>query len=60
VGISAEQAASEAATGALTAAREISAAAATQVRDALTGTIRGVKVVLREPFKEGPQKAERA
>lgn len=49
--MSAEEAASAAATGALKAAGEVSSAAVEQVRNALTGTIAGVKVVLKEPFK---------
>ena len=53
LGVTTEQAASEAATGALRAAGEISSAAVTEVRDALAGTIKGVKVVLKEPFKSG-------
>ena len=38
-------------TGALNAAEKISSKAAQQVRKAVTGTIAGVKVVLKEPFK---------
>jgi hypothetical protein len=46
------EAASAAATGALKAAEQISSKAAQQVRKAVTGTIAGVKVVLKkEPFK---------
>ncbi len=51
LGLSAEEAASAAATGALKAAGEIGSAAAGQVRNAVTGTIAGVKVVLKEPFQ---------
>ncbi len=36
---------------ALKAAEQISSKAAQQVRKAVTGTIAGVKVVLKEPFK---------
>ncbi len=50
-GISAEEAASAAASGALKAAGKISSTAVEQVRNALTGTIAGVKVVIKEPFK---------
>jgi hypothetical protein len=45
------EAASAAANGALKAAGEISSQAMQQVRKAVTGTIGGVKVVLKEPFK---------
>jgi hypothetical protein len=45
------ESASAAANGALKAAGEIGAGAVTEVRKALTGTIAGVKVVLKEPFK---------
>jgi len=44
------KAASAAAQGALNAAGEIGFEAGETVRNALTGTIAGVKVVLREPF----------
>jgi len=44
-------AASAAASGALKGAGAVSSTAVEQVRKALTGTISGVKVVLREPFK---------
>ena len=47
----AEAAASAAATGALDAAGKVGSSAAEKVRNALTGTIDGVKVVLREPFR---------
>ncbi len=57
VGLSAEEAASAAATGAVKTAGELGGAAVTQVRNAVTGTISGVKVILREPFKgEGEEK----
>jgi hypothetical protein len=45
------ESASAAANGALKAAGENGAGAVTEVRKALTGTIAGVKVVLKEPFK---------
>ena len=51
LGLDATEAASAAATGALKAAGEIGAEAGQKVRNALTGTIAGVKVVLKEPFK---------
>jgi len=38
------------------AAGEISSEAGQKVRDALTGTIAGVKVVLKEPFKATAEK----
>jgi len=43
-----------AAAGAIKAAGEISASAGAQVRDALKGTISGIKVVLQAPFKKEP------
>ena len=49
-GIDAEKAVSEAATGALKAAYAVSEEVGNKVRDAATGTIDGVKVVLKEPF----------
>ena len=51
LGVSAEEAASAAAHGALTAAEKVGGAALETVRNALTGTIAGVKVVLKEPFR---------
>ena len=51
LGLSAEEAASAAATGAFKAAGEIGSTAPAQVRDAVTGTIAGVKMVLKEPFR---------
>jgi hypothetical protein len=51
VGLTAEQAASAAATGALIGAGEISNVAMDQVRDVVTKTISGVKVVITEPFR---------
>ena len=50
--MSAEEAASAAGTGALEAAGKIGSKAGETVRDAATGTISGVKVVLKEPFKK--------
>ncbi len=52
VGIDVTEAASAAATGAIKAAGEISASVGAQVRDAVKGTISGIKVVIREPFKK--------
>jgi hypothetical protein len=46
-------AAGAAATGALWAAGDIGAEALEQVRRAATGTIAGVKVVVKEPFRKG-------
>jgi len=51
--LNATEAASAAANGALKAAGDIGAGAVNEVRKALTGTIAGVKVVLKEPFKSG-------
>jgi hypothetical protein len=51
LGMSAEEAASAAGNGALEAAGSIGSTAEEKVRNALTGTISGVKVVLKEPFK---------
>jgi hypothetical protein len=51
IGLDTTSAASAAETGALRAATEIGSEAGRSVRDALTGTIAGVKVVLHEPFK---------
>jgi len=47
IGVSAEDAAAAAAHGAVTAAEKLSAAAGQAVRNALTGTIGGVKDVLK-------------
>ena len=55
-GQSGGEAASAAATGALKAAGEIGSAAAAQVRNAVTGTIAGVKMVLEEPFQSRKEK----
>jgi hypothetical protein len=52
LGLSAEEAASAAATGAVKAAGELGGSAVTQVRNAVTGTISGVKVILQDPFKD--------
>ena len=54
--MSAEEAASAAATGALKAAGEIGSAAAAQVRSAVTGTIAGVKVAPKEPVRSRTEK----
>jgi hypothetical protein len=51
LGVGAEEAASAAATGALKAAGQVSTTAVDQVRKTLTGTISGVKLVLKEPFR---------
>jgi hypothetical protein len=51
-----EQAASAAAEGALKAADRVGSAAVETVRHALTQTISGVKVVLKEPFKSTREK----
>jgi hypothetical protein len=51
LGLSTEQAASAAGSGALKAAGAIGSTAFDEVRKVLTGTIAGVKVVLKEPFK---------
>jgi len=51
IGMTAEQAASAAATGALKGAGEVSSTAVDQVRDIVTKTISGVKVVITEPFR---------
>ncbi|WP_447980271.1 hypothetical protein [Candidatus Nitrospira bockiana] len=48
MGLSAEEAATA---GALKGAGEISTTAMNQVRDVVTGTTSGVKVVVKEPFK---------
>ncbi len=56
LGLSAEDAAAAAASGALTAAEKVGGTALTTVRNAVTGTISGVKVVLKEPFKHEDKK----
>ena len=50
-GLDAARAASSAAQAALEAAEEVGSVAAEKVRDALTGTIDGIKVILKEPFR---------
>jgi hypothetical protein len=52
IGVSAEDAASAAAHGALKAADKTSTTALETVRHAATQTISGVKVVVKEPFKK--------
>ena len=52
-----EDAASAAATGAVEAASAISDSAGRTVRDAVTGTISGVTVVVKAPFNQGGDKA---
>ena len=49
VGLSAEDAATAAATGALKGAGDISSTAVDQVRKVVTGTISGVKIGVKEP-----------
>ena len=49
MGVDAEKAVSAAATGAIKAGYEISAEVGDKVKNAATGTIDGVKVVLTEP-----------
>jgi hypothetical protein len=56
LGVSAEEAAAAAAHGALMAADKVGGAALVTVRNALTSTIDGVKVVLKEPFRNLGQK----
>lgn len=56
LGMTAEDAAAAAGSGALRAAGEISSTAVDQVRSVLTGTISGVKVVLKEPFRSEKEK----
>jgi hypothetical protein len=51
IGIDAAEAGSAAATGALKAAGYIGGEALEQVKRVATGTIAGVKVVVKEPFK---------
>jgi len=50
IGVDAEKAVSEAATGAVKAGYEISSEVGDKVKHAATGAIGGVKVVLKEPF----------
>ena len=57
VGASAEAAAEAAAEGAVKAARSLGGALGGQVREAVTGTISGVKVILREPFRNNSPSA---
>jgi len=52
IGVDTAEAASATAAGAIKAAGNISASAAEQVRNAVTGTIAGVKVIVKEPFKK--------
>ena len=51
LGLDAAQAAAAAAQGALEAAYDVGATAGDKVRDALKGTIAGVKIVIKEPFR---------
>jgi len=51
LGLDAARAASVAAQAALTAAYDVGAAVGDNVRDALKGTIAGIKVVVKEPFR---------
>jgi hypothetical protein len=55
IGLSAEEAASAAATGAVEAADKIGGKTASAVRKAVTGTIEGIKVILKEPFMKEKQ-----
>jgi hypothetical protein len=57
IGVSAEDAASAAAHGALKAADEVGSTALETVLHAVTQTISGVKVVLKEPFKSTKSKS---
>lgn len=59
IGLDAAEAAGAAATGAVRAAGDISAAAGEKVREAVVGTIQGVKVVLKEPFRSEPEPGRR-
>jgi hypothetical protein len=52
LGVDTEKAVSEAATGAVKAGYEISAEVGDKVKQAATGTIGGVKVILQEPFQK--------
>jgi hypothetical protein len=56
IGVSAEEAASAAAHGALKGADEVGSTALETVRHAVTQTISGVKVVLKEPFRSKESK----
>ena len=47
-----EEAASAAATGAVAAARDIGEAAFSSVKHAVAGTISGIRVILKVPFKD--------
>jgi len=60
LGLDATEAASAAASGALRAAGQIGTTAGESVRNALTGTIAGVKVVLKAPFSSGAKSRTRA
>jgi hypothetical protein len=55
LGVSGEEAASAAARGALRAADKVGTSAVETVRHAVTQTIAGVRVVLKEPFKTSPK-----
>ena len=55
LGVSGEAAAAAAAHGALKAADKVGTSAVETVRRAVTQTISGVKVVLKEPFKSSPK-----
>ena len=48
--VDAEKTVSAAATGAIKAAYEISAEVGDKVKNAATGTIDGIKVIVKEPF----------
>ena len=50
LGLSAEKAASAAATGAVEAAEAIGGETGKAIKKAVTGTISGIKVIVKEPF----------
>ena len=52
LGVDASEAAATAATAATRAAADIGGTAGAKVREAVVGTIQGVKVILKEPFEE--------
>jgi hypothetical protein len=60
LGLDVTEAASAAGTGAVKAASQFGSEAGRKVRDALAGTIAGVKVVLHEPFKSGKPEVKHA
>ena len=54
--VKAEDAASAAASGAIEAADSVGDAAGRTVRDAVSGTIGGIAVVVKAPFNQGEEK----